>query len=138
MAKKQKSFVECFDAVKIRIFDNKLTIQELAETIGTEEEILEILLNPNTQVIEILSKLILIMKIKLHYSEMNFKLYKIFDNKTQLKIIRTLQPFCSMYFDRATQEFYNFKLTHKHYKISKTTKEIIVSEMAEAIKKHLG
>lgn len=137
MGKLDRSLDYILEITKQVIQDKKLTIKELADNIEAEEQIIEILLNPNNDVVGALSRLIELTNVRLRYVQKPMKVYKIYDNGAQLKIRRTLKPFCWMYFNRATQEFYNFEQKFKREKISTTTKEIIISEMADEVELYL-
>ena len=132
-------FNKIFDDLKNRIIENNLTFEEVAENSGISVELLEILLNPDSDVVDSISRLFAFTKINLHSKRILLKIHTIAynKNKTQLRIKRVVEPKCSMFFDKATQEFYKFSMTNKRLKISETHKQLLMSDMKGFLEKTL-
>ena len=129
---------EIFNVVKNRIISHNLSIQEIAENSNVSEELLEIFLNNKNNVINDLSRLLEFLKINTYYKELSFKVYRITDAGTQLKVTRIIKPKSYIYFDKPTQNYYRFTLKHKRYnKISKAHKDLIMSEMKDFTENYL-
>ena len=129
---------DIFDVAMKKMVEDNLSIQEIAENIDIDEELLEIFLNSKNNVINDLSRLLQFLRINTYYKDNYFRAYHITDDKTQLKITRIIKPRCSIYFDKSTQNFYKFSMVHKlHNKISNTRKQIIMSEMKGFLENYL-
>tara|TARA_R110000823_G_scaffold204098_5_gene335157 strand:- start:706 stop:1131 length:426 start_codon:yes stop_codon:yes gene_type:complete len=131
MPRPSKTFLEIFDEAKIRIAENTLTLKELSTETGVDEGLLLILLDQNNDVVNGISRLMSFMKINLHSNHLKFSAHTLVDGNTQAKIVRTIEPRCSMYYDKATCTFFRFKLTKKRNKITRHQKALIISDMKD-------
>ena len=135
---KYLNLTEVFNSVKNKLINKNLTIEEVAENTGVKQEVVEFLLDPNNNIIDDLSRIILFTKTGLEQRDYIFKTYTITEEDTQLKITRVIKPKCSIYFDKPTQEFYHFTAKYKkHNKLSNTRKMLIMSEMKDFLQDYL-
>ena len=134
---KRKNFAGVFEALKHRIIDNNLSIQEVSENSDVPEELIELLMNPDSDVINSIERLFTALKINIYMSELKFDIYKLFGEGNQYKIIRVINPKCSIYFDKSTQEFYKFRVKYKRNNLSRVRKQLIMSEMKEFLESKL-
>lgn len=123
---------EIFKVAKLKIADHHLSIRELHENTDIPEELLAIFLDDSNEVVNDLSRLFKFLKFGFMFNELVFRHHLISYSKsrTQLKITRLIQPRCTVYYDKGTQEFYKFNMTIKSNKASKMRKEILLNEMA--------
>ena len=132
-----KDVLELVDLAKTIIAENNMTIKELSENIGAEEGLIQIILDPNNDVVPTLSRMVEFLKIDVNKRRKKFKPYKIFQDGTTIKVVRVIKPKCSMYYDTSTGDFFNFLTRDKSLKISDMRRDIYISEMAKAVQKFL-
>jgi len=135
--KRRKNFAEVFDVLKHRIIDNNLSIQEVSENSDVSEELIELLMNPDSDVINSIDRLFTALKVNRYFKELKFEIYKLSGEGTQFKVTRIINPKCSIYFDKSTQEFYRFRVKYKRDKLSIARKQLIMSEMKDFLENRL-
>ena len=133
----KNNFSDIFDKLKLHIADSNLTLEEISENIGVSEELLAIFLDPDNEVIDSVSRLFRFMNISLYSRELEFKPYSMKQNGTQIRLIRRIKPYCSIYFDTATQEFYKFTMKYKKIYLSDNHKMLIMSEMKDYLQSNM-
>tara|TARA_R110000772_G_scaffold35637_4_gene85815 strand:+ start:27143 stop:27568 length:426 start_codon:yes stop_codon:yes gene_type:complete len=136
MPRPAKPFAVIFDEVKTRIAENTLTLEELSNETGMDQDLLSILLDQNNDVVDGISRLFSFMKINLHSNPLKFSIYKIMNGDTQVKILRTIKPKASIYYDKPTGKFFKFVLNKKRNKVTDHHKSLIMSEMQSFLEKH--
>jgi hypothetical protein len=134
---KRKNFAGAFDILKHRIIDNNLSIEEVSENAEVSEELVELLMNPDSDVVNSIERLFKSLKVNLYIKELKFEIYKLRGEGNQFKVTRIINPKCSIYFDKSTQEFYRFREKYKRDKLSRARKQLIMSEMKEFLENRL-
>ena len=131
-------FTEVFDLLKHRIVNNNLSIKEVADNSGVSEKLVEILLNPDSDVIDSISRLLTDFKINTYAKELTFRVYEVYGKENQFKVTRLIKPRCSIYFDKSTQKYYKFSVKYKRDDVSETNKQLIMSEMKEFLENYVN
>jgi len=132
------SLEDAFKSANKIVENNNLTIQEIAENINCDEELVEIFLNNDNDVSGALTRMFVFLNIRIKSKEFLFQSHKAYDNGTYVKIKRIINPQCSIYYDRTRQIFYDFSMKYKREKITETRKNIIITEMSDFLEKHLN
>lgn len=127
---------EVFNIVKKKIVEKNISIEELSLNVGCDEKLIEIFLNPDNDVISSLSRMMALTKVNLKYNNCDFNIYLTYDSGSEIKITRRIKPRCHIYFDMATQEFYDFGVKYKKT-FPYEYKDIYISEMAKHLKEYL-
>ena len=135
MGKTYQSIKEAFLEAKNVLTENNLTIQEVAENVDINEDLLNIIFN--TTLTDDMTRILDFLKVKILVKKNLFKTYRIVDSGSVIKIKRIIKPYCYMYYDRATDKYYDFNTNFKAIKIPKQRKEIFISEMDSFNKDYL-
>jgi len=135
---KTTKFKQVFDLAKERIAEHNLTIDELHRNTEIPIELLRIILDDSTNVINDLSRLFEFLNIRVSALPKSFRPYIITDDEQQLKITRVIEPRCSMYYDKMDGKCYSFSYKKKRLKHEPSETKVIQSEMKALINKHLN
>lgn len=133
-----KDFEQLFLEAKKKAIMHNLTVDDLSENAIVEPELLRILFDDSKDVVGSIDRLFKFLKIRFTTKHNIFDVYKLYDSGTQIKITRVIEPKCSMYYDRATANFYKFSYKIKTIERSETTTDILKSEMKELIEKNIS
>jgi hypothetical protein len=136
--KYNKTLIQIFEEIKKRFSKHNLTFEEIHLNTNIPVEMLQIYFSEDNTVIEDLSKIVNFSKINLHTHTKIFKAYKIYEQGNTIKITRIVEPKCSMYYSRATQDYYRFAFKKKRFKGNEMiNKELIINEMDEKLEIYL-
>lgn len=124
---------KAFDALKKRLENENITLQEISINTGVDEKMLAIFLDNSNNVVNDLSRLFTFMRIGINFKEVTFRPFLIQKlSSCQYKITRRIEPKCQMYFDERNGVFLNFSFKHKRSPLNnKIVKQLIVNEMSE-------
>lgn len=135
---KNKSLIEYFGVLKDRFEENNITFNDINLNTDIPEEILQIYFSNENNVVRDLSTLFEFGKVKFNIVSRVFKVYMIFDDNQQIKITRVIEPKASVYYDRATQNYYRFEFKKKRLKSStEINKNLIINEIDEKLEIYL-
>ncbi|MFK5981507.1 MAG: hypothetical protein QM499_01235 [Flavobacteriaceae bacterium] len=133
-----KTLIELFEDLKLLFAHNNLTFKEIHLNTNVPEELLQIYFGNEKNVVSDLSKLFEFSKTRLRSHQMNFVVYRFFDNQSQIKIVRIIEPKAYMYYDRATQNYYRFSFKRRTLDTNtEANKEMIINEMDEHLQDYL-
>ena len=121
---------------KKRFQEGNVTVKEISENTGVDETLIILFLDDRNGIIDALSKIIEFSKIRIRVQELKFITYKITNETNQyIRVKRSIQPMASMFYNKATGGFYNFKWGSKGIarEMTKERKEVIANEMAEFV-----
>lgn len=132
-----KHFNEVFQILKEKFKD--LSLEEISLNTGIDIVYLNILFDPkNENLLKDISKLIEFANISVFYRDYRFHVYSLTHYGNKIKIARKIKPKVTMYYSRATNEFYDFKVIKPSINyISEPNKLIYQSEMKEFLEKSL-
>lgn len=137
MKKRYKTLQEIFEEVKKVAVDNNLSIHDFQDNTGVDSQLLRIFFNDSTDVVASLSRVIEFSKLKLHSRKLKFKPYRITDQGEMIKVTRVVSPRCFMYYSKETAKFYQFEYSKRQLRKSKTTEDIIKSEIKNLLERYL-
>lgn len=132
---------DILNRAKERFQEGNVTVREISENTGVDETLIILFLDDRNGIIDSLSKIIEFSRIKLRPKEYVFKPYKITKNTNQIiKVSRAIQPLASMFYNKVTGEFYNFKWGTRGIAkdMTKERKEVIANEMGEFVVNELS
>lgn len=134
--KYKDKFSTAVEELKMLISENEITLQDIEDNTGVEQEFLSLIFDDNN-ILDRISRVFEFARIKVQTKNLEFKPYKVVTDGRQIKVSRSIEPKCSMYYDRATSNFYKFSMEKKRSTVSEVRKNIFKADMAKTVESFL-
>ena len=128
-----------FEVAKKRFKDENISLDEIIENTKVNRDLLEIIFSES--IVDDISRIIQFANVKITLNNnWELKTHKIFEDDKSIKINRLIEPKCHIYYDKESEQFYNFHIPYKQKsKIKdKHHKAILVKDMCLFLEKHLN
>lgn len=132
-----KNFTQVFEELKNLALENNLTVEDFADGTGADPQLIRILFNKETDVIDSISRMFEHVNIKLFTKHLVLKTYYITVSDAQIKVRRLIDPKCQIYYSKSEGRYYDFTYKHKKNRPSATREKIIQSEMKRLVDEYL-
>lgn len=130
--RKTRNLKEVFEITKKRLAENKINFAEICKMTDIDRELLEIIYSTN--IVSAISDIISFAKIKLDVQNNNtFKMYRTRETEKQIIVYRLIEPLASMRYNKATGDFFKFRMMDNKRVSIEDRPQYIIDEMAQAI-----
>ncbi len=132
-----KTFEKVMEEAKKVMAEHNLSLDEVEQNTGVEQDFIRILFDPTTRTSENISKIFEFLKIRLFTQNLLFTPYNVLSRGNIYRISRVIHPKCTMFYDRKTDTFYKFKYKLKTQTHSEVYTDIIKNEMRQCVYQHI-
>lgn len=136
MPKQDESFLEFWEQFTERVFEHKISLEEIEKQTQIDPELMTIIFNEKSEVISAIARLIAFGNFQMKFRRMMSRWYTIEVGETQIKVVRTIYPRCSIRYEKDTDIYFDFQMKKKREKISEEYKQLIISQMKKYVDKN--